>query len=58
MSAWAGPVSLPDRLPKFFKHCKTCQKDTAHEIRNGEGVVVVICISCLTRALIHELGRD
>ena len=58
MSAWPEPASFQDALPKMIKYCKTCKREAPHQIRGGPGVVAVICVSCLSRALAHELERD
>jgi len=58
MSAWPEPGSFQENLPKAMKFCKTCQKETPHEIRGGSGVTASICISCLRRALSYEMDRD
>jgi hypothetical protein len=58
MSTWPEPASFLEALPKTIKYCKTCQRETAHQIRGGPGVVAFICTACLERALTHELGRD
>jgi hypothetical protein len=41
--------------PKIVRYCKTCEKETPHEIRNGVRVAVTICIPCLERALNYEM---
>jgi hypothetical protein len=58
MSAWPEPASFHDARPKTIKYCKTCQMETPHQIRSGPGVVTVICVACLGRALAYELDRD
>jgi NMD protein affecting ribosome stability and mRNA decay len=58
MTAWLEPASFRDSAPRILKFCKTCQKDTAHEIRVARGVTVAICVSCVARALSYELDRD
>jgi hypothetical protein len=57
MSSWPEPVSFHEP-PTTIKFCKICQRETPHQIRGGEGVVAVICIPCLDRALTYELERD
>lgn len=44
--------------PKTLRYCQTCQRETAHQLREGAGVVVSICVPCLERALKYELDRD
>lgn len=58
MSSWPEPASFQELLPTTLKFCKICQRETPHQIRGGEGVVAVICIPCLRRALTYELDRD
>ena len=53
MSAWPFRFS-----PKTLRFCPTCEKETAHEIREGEGVVVTLCIPCVERAMSYELDRE
>jgi len=56
MSAWPEPASFRDALPVTPKYCKTCQRETPHQIRGGRGVIAVICIPCLSRALTDRLA--
>lgn len=58
MSAWPEPASFHDPLPKTMKYCRTCEKETPHEIRGGEGVSAIICLACLFRALSFEPEQD
>jgi NMD protein affecting ribosome stability and mRNA decay len=58
MSAWPEPASFRDAAPRILKLCKTCQRETAHEIRVARGVTIAICVPCLARALSYELDRD
>jgi hypothetical protein len=58
MSSWTEPAFFQKAVPKMIKYCKTCQRETTHEISGGAGVVAVICIPCLNRALTYELERD
>jgi hypothetical protein len=58
MSSRPEPASFGDLLPKMIKYCKTCRRDTPHEVRGGPGMDVVMCISCLSRALTYEPERD
>jgi hypothetical protein len=58
MSAWAKLAPSEDGHPKTLRFCKTCRRETAHEIRMGQGLTATICISCLQRALSYELDRD
>ena len=44
--------------PKILRHCRACGKETPHQIRQGAGVVVTLCVPCLERALTYELDRD
>ena len=45
-------------VPKTFRFCKVCRKETPHEILANEGVVAYICIPCLEEDLLYELDRD
>jgi hypothetical protein len=58
MLEWPGNDPTPAPLPRILRFCKTCQKQTPHEIRTGAGVAAAICIACLQRALNYELSRD
>ena len=58
MSAWPEPRSYQDPRPKTMKHCRTCGKETPHEIRCGPGLTTLICIACLQRALLFEQEQD
>jgi len=58
MSAWPEPASYRDPQISTMKYCKTCERDTPHQIRGGPGAAANICIACLRRALAHELDRD
>ncbi|GEM_PF-3595987 len=44
--------------PKTLRYCRTCQKETPHQLRQGSGVVITLCVPCLERALSYELDRD
>ena len=44
--------------PKTLRYCQTCRKETPHQLREGAGVVVTLCVQCLDRALSYELERD
>ena len=57
MSAWPEPASYFDPRPKTMRFCRTCGKETPHQIRCGPGLSALICISCLERALAFELDR-
>jgi hypothetical protein len=58
MSSWPEPASFYEPLPTTIKYCRCCQRETPHQVRSGKGVVAVICIPCLNRALTYELERD
>jgi hypothetical protein len=58
MSSWPEPASFHEPLPTTIKFCRFCQRETPHQVRGGKGVVAVICIPCLNRALTYELERD
>ena len=57
MRTWHEP-SFQNGLPTMMKFCKTCQRETSHQIRTAQGAVVVICVPCLSRALTYEMDRD
>ena len=44
--------------PKTLRYCRSCEKETPHQLRQGSGVVVMLCVPCLERALSYELDRD
>ena len=58
MMTWPGHSTASEPLPRTLRYCKSCQKHTPHELRTGAGVVAVICVPCLERALNYELDRD
>jgi hypothetical protein len=58
MSASIGTRETTTAWPKTLRYCATCQRETAHQLRQGSGVVVTICVPCLERALSYELDRD
>jgi hypothetical protein len=58
MSSWPEPASFHELLPTTIRFCRSCERETPHQIRAGDGVVAVICIPCLGRALTYELERD
>jgi hypothetical protein len=38
--------------------CKTCKRETPHEIHTGEGCKAYICIPCKQRGELYEQTRD
>jgi hypothetical protein len=58
MTSYIEFVSGHEALPKTIKYCKTCQRETFHQIRGGRGLSANICIPCLERALAWEQHRD
>ena len=58
MSAPVRSTETTTSWPKTMRYCRTCSKETPHQIRQGTGVVVTLCVPCLERALIYELDRD
>lgn len=38
--------------------CTTCEMETEHEIKSGDGIIAKICIPCRVRRYIHEQTRD
>lgn len=38
--------------------CTTCEMETEHEIKTGDGIIAKICIPCRVRRYIHEQTRD
>ena len=55
MSSWPETASFHELLPTTIKFCRICQRDTPHQVRGGRGVIAVICIPCLGRALRGEI---
>ena len=45
-------------LPRTMRFCGICRRETSHVIRSGEGIVAMVCVPCLYRALDYELDRD
>ena len=35
--------------------CKTCGKDTPHEVHRGEGLIARLCVPCLVRAMSYDV---
>lgn len=58
MSAAPGMAPIADGSPRTMKYCRTCQRETPHQISSGEGIVAVICLPCWFRAADYELERD
>jgi len=58
MLNWPQQESGTKVLPKTIRLCRTCGKQTPHEVRSGAGVIATVCIPCLERALNYELDRD
>ena len=58
MSAPTRSIETTKSWPKTMRFCRICSKETPHQIRQGAGVVVTLCIPCLERALTYELDRD
>ncbi len=58
MTALSREFRLAADWPKTIRYCRTCQKDTPHEIREGAGVIATFCLPCVDRALSYELDRD
>jgi len=58
MLNWPEQPAVAMPLPRTMQYCKVCQRQTAHEIRTGAGVIARICTTCLERALRYELDRD
>ncbi len=58
MSAPIRMIEATKSWPKTLRHCRTCGKETPHQLRQGAGVVVSLCVPCLERALTYELDRD
>ena len=58
MSAPIRSIETTTAWPKTLRHCRACGKETPHQIRQGAGVVVTLCVPCLERALTYELDRD
>ncbi len=45
-------------MPKILSFCRACEKQTCHELREGDGVIAKVCLSCLERALTRSLDGD
>jgi hypothetical protein len=58
MLNWPEPQNTAIPIPKTLRFCKTCGKETAHQVRSGAGVIATVCVPCLERALQYELDRD
>lgn len=58
MSAPTRTIENATSWPKILRQCRTCGKETPHQIRQGAGVNVTLCVPCLERALSYELDRD
>lgn len=51
--------SEPVRLvPKVYRFCEICKKETLHEIRVGGGIIARLCIPCSESITLYELDRD
>ncbi len=44
--------------PKTYRYCLVCHKETPHEIQEGPGPTLVICVPCIERELSYELDRE
>ncbi len=44
--------------PKIVSFCQVCEKQTCHELREGDGVIAKVCLSCLERALAYSLDGE
>ncbi len=53
MTAWSARLT-----PKTLRYCPLCEKETTHEIREGAGIAVTVCLQCLERAMTYELDRE
>jgi hypothetical protein len=58
MLSWPEYQTTAPPLPKTLRFCKSCGKQTTHEVRSGAGVIATVCVPCLERALQYELDRD
>jgi hypothetical protein len=47
----APQPAKPKGLPVMLRFCKTCENETAHELRRATGLVARICRGCLERAM-------
>lgn len=50
------PTARANVFPKVLRYCERCRCETSHQIRAGGELLV--CTSCLQRALDYELDRD
>jgi len=51
-------TALNRAWPKTLRFCQTCHRETPHQLRQGAGVIVKLCVPCLERALSYEQDRD
>jgi len=58
MSAWPEPASFRDAGMKASKYCKSCRRQTLHEVRGGRGVTAFLCMECLRRAIAQPSDRN
>ncbi len=45
-------------VPRIVSFCHACAKETCHELREGDGVIAKVCLSCLERELAYLLDLD
>jgi len=53
MKTWATEESV-----RTLRFCRTCNKETPHEIHAGEGSKAYICVPCTQRHEIYEQDMD
>jgi len=51
--------SRPARsVAKTLLYCKTCRKETTHEIHQAGSAETANCASCMERSVSYELDRE
>jgi len=58
MSTAAQRFAARTAVPRVLRYCRCCDRETPHEIRNADGMSIAVCVGCVERALMYELGRD
>jgi hypothetical protein len=45
-------------VAKTLHYCKTCLRETTHEIHQNGGVETANCVPCMERSVSYELDRE
>ena len=53
-----APLMTSRDVPKVFRFCVQCQKETPHEIVADGTRYRTVCLPCLEQTLLYELDRD